>query len=619
MSAFLTAASAAPPAGGAALGQIIGASAAATLLTVALLIFGLGHRSGRIRHLGRLAAFSERVSGMPGWVALPCAIATGGLLLAVFGLYYDISLHIDNGRDPGPLANPAHYFILAGLFGIFSAGWISIVLPTAPPGRAAVRLAGDWYAPVSGLLLLGCSSFAMIGFPLDDVWHRLFGQDVTLWGPTHLMMLTGAGMSLIGIHGLLSEGRAATRDGDGPRVRNRSAALLSGPRAAIVQRVLACGGLLAGLSIYQGEFDFGVPQFRLLFHPVLIALAAATALVAARLLAGRGGALAAAVFFLALRGVLSLLVGPLLGQTTPHFPIYLASAAGIEVLALALAPRRRPYAFALGAGVIAGSLGTLSEYGWSHVWMPIAWPAEILPQAILLSCAVGIAGGVIGAFLAGALMRRPEISGTRRSWALAGGSLAVIAAVIALLLGASTIHGRAVVTLGSVPGGGGVNATVRFVPASITHRADWILETAWQGHKGLVVAPLRRIADGVYTTTEPLPTSGSWKSVLRLHRGDGFASAPVYMPADSAIPVAGLPALTRSDRSLVADRTVLQRERKPGVSGWLWHTAGVIVLVLSLALMLLLGRGLVRLSDPPPRAPSSGTRGAARGDLVVAS
>ena len=35
-------------------------------------------------------------------------------------MYWDISLHIDAGRDAGPLANPAHYLILAGLFGIFS-------------------------------------------------------------------------------------------------------------------------------------------------------------------------------------------------------------------------------------------------------------------------------------------------------------------------------------------------------------------------------------------------------------------------------------------------------------------------------------------------------------------
>ena len=108
-------------------------------------------------------------------------------------MYWDISLHIDVGRDPGPLANPAHYLILAGLFGIFSAGYFAICLPKERPGPAAVRIAGDWYAPVGGVLIAACGAFALIGFPLDDIWHRLFGQDVTLWGPTHLMLIGGAG------------------------------------------------------------------------------------------------------------------------------------------------------------------------------------------------------------------------------------------------------------------------------------------------------------------------------------------------------------------------------------------------------------------------------------------
>jgi len=70
-----------------------------------------------------------------------------------------------------------------------------------------------------------------------------------------------------------------------------------------------------GLSIYQGEFDFGVPQFRLLFAPVLIAVAASIALVLARILIGRGAALGAVAFFIGLRGILALLdsdhVGPM--------------------------------------------------------------------------------------------------------------------------------------------------------------------------------------------------------------------------------------------------------------------------------------------------------------------
>ena len=50
------------------------------------------------------------------------------LLVAVLGMYWDISLHIDNGRDAGPLANPAHYLILVGLYGTLAAGALSIAL-----------------------------------------------------------------------------------------------------------------------------------------------------------------------------------------------------------------------------------------------------------------------------------------------------------------------------------------------------------------------------------------------------------------------------------------------------------------------------------------------------------
>ena len=70
-----------------------------------------------------------------------------------------------------------------------------------------MRISGDWYAPLGGVAMLAASAFALIGFPLDDVWHRIFGQDVTLWGPTHLMLIGGAGLTLIGSSILIVEGR----------------------------------------------------------------------------------------------------------------------------------------------------------------------------------------------------------------------------------------------------------------------------------------------------------------------------------------------------------------------------------------------------------------------------
>src|ERR1700710_1357269 len=114
-----------------------------------------GHRTGRLGLLGRAAEVSGRIGGLPGWAALPTVVATVSLLVALLGMYWDISLHIDVGRDAGPLANPAHYLILAGLYGVFTSGVLAMTLAPAGsrPGPAPVRLTGDWYAPIGGLLI----------------------------------------------------------------------------------------------------------------------------------------------------------------------------------------------------------------------------------------------------------------------------------------------------------------------------------------------------------------------------------------------------------------------------------------------------------------------------------
>src|SRR4051812_48285380 len=123
LNTVLTFVAAAKPAGGAATGEVVGATAAAMVLTAAVLGLGMAHRSGRTKLLKVAAEHSAKISGLPTWAALPVGFASVSLLIALFGMYWDISLHIDQGRDQGPLANPAHYFILAGLFGIFIAGF----------------------------------------------------------------------------------------------------------------------------------------------------------------------------------------------------------------------------------------------------------------------------------------------------------------------------------------------------------------------------------------------------------------------------------------------------------------------------------------------------------------
>src|SRR5215203_1659452 len=413
-------AAASPPAGGAEIAQIVIATVAASIVTAALLFLGVGHRTGLTQILQRLSDHAERVSGLPGWVSFPSLIATVSLVTAVFGMYWDISLHIDNGRDAGPLANPAHYFILVGLFGIFSAGFFAMVLPLERPSTVAVRLGRDWWAPLGGVLICACGAFSLIGFPLDDVWHRLFGQDVTLWGPTHLMLVGGAVLALLGIAVLAVEGQRANAALAEPRAEHRSATL--------ARTVAMTGGLLIGLSTFQAEFDFGVPQFRLVFQPMLIMFAAGMALVVARSYGGRGSALGSVGFFLLLRAGLSIFIGPGMGETVPHFPLYIVEALVVEAVALRVSPKQ-PLRFGLWAGLGIGTIGLAAEWGWSQLWMPLPWTAALFPEGAVIGLAAALSGGVIGAWIAAHLSVEPGLRRPGLRWAAIGGA-AVIAAMV---------------------------------------------------------------------------------------------------------------------------------------------------------------------------------------------
>ena len=585
----------APPAGGAELGQIVIATVAATIVTCALLYLGLGHRSGRVKILQRLADHSERVSGFPGWVAFPSAVATVSLLTAVFGMYWDISLHIDNGRDPGPLANPAHYFILAGLFGIFSAGFFAMVLPKEKPSTVAIRIGRDWWAPLGGVLICACGAFSLIGFPLDDIWHRLFGQDVTLWGPTHLMLIGGAAMTLIGIAVLSVEGMRANAAA--------SSSLRELVHTRLARAIALTGGLMLGLSTFQAEFDFGVPQFQLVFQPIMLMLAAGVGLVLARVYAGRGAALGAALFFIALRGGLAVLIGPVLGQTTPHFPLYIAEALVVEAVAFWV-PTRKPLAFGLAAGIGIGTIGLTAEWAWSHLWMPLPWPEAALPEAALLGFAAAIAGSTLGAWIGTHLSPDPlERSPLLRRAALC--SAAVVAALVGYGLFTQTQQGvSAQVALHQVGGSAGreVEATVRLSPPDAAANAEWFDVTAWQGG-GLVVDPLKRIGDGVYRTTEPIPVHGNWKAMIRLHEGNSLTAMPIYLPRDAAIPVGEVPAPDHFTRAFGNEHKLLQREQKGG-SPLLVAIAYSTVAGITLSLLALLAWALHRLAVggmPSPR------------------
>ena len=582
--AFAQGGTGSPPAGGGGLGEVIAGTVAAIVITAGMLAVVLGHRSGRIKTVGRLGALAERITGLPAWASLPLAVLGGSLITAVFGMYWDIATHIDAGRDAGPFANASHYFILVGLFGVFFAGLLAIFMPLERPGAAALSLPGGLQAPLGGFLILVCASFALLAFPLDDMWHRIFGQDVTLWGPTHLVLFGAASLSTLGALILIAEGIHASRE--------QRPGQVSGPVRAL--QIALAGAFLIGLSTFQGEFDYAVPQFRLVWHPILLMLASSVALVAARVYAGRGAALGAVAMFLAVRGALSILVGPTFGHTTLHFPLYIVEALVVEAVTLRI-PRERPITLGLVAGVLIGTVGLAAEWAWSYVWWTIEWPASLLPEGLMAGFVAAVAGGVIGGLIGRALSAGEIAPRPVPRLALPA---ALVAAVAVLVYAAPIADGqriRATVALHEVTPAPqrNVHARVTLDPPDAAEGAQWFNATAWQGQEGRsVVTDLVQVAPGTYRTQEPIPVYGSWKTTLRLHQGNAVQGVGVYFPADPAIPVGATPAQPRFTREFVRDVELLQREQKPGVPGALVLLAYVTVLLIGLALYTSMGWGL---------------------------
>ena len=241
---------------------------------------------------------------------------------------------------------------------------------------------------------------------------------------------------------------------------------------------------------------------------------------------------------------------------------------------------------------------------WSHVWMPVEWPTDRLLSMIAVALPVSIAAGILGAFLADGLRGRLS-QGRGVARLVPAGAVVVIAVVFAILLPTSVPSGASVqLTLSQRTGGDRPEAvvTAKFTPANVADKADWVRYIAWQGEEPLRGAQLTRISEGVYRTPVAVPIYGSWKTAIRVQNKDVLVGAPVYLPADPGIPVAGVPARPNVVRPMIADRKLLQRERKDDVPTWLWTVAGMVVGLLCASLLGLLGWGLRRISRPDEAA-----------------
>jgi hypothetical protein len=223
------------------------------------------------------------------WILFAAHVVTG------WGTQWDIQWHLRIGRDSFWIA--PHVITYSGVtaivlvsFGVLA--WTTArALGGADGGPGTVRVLGFTGTPGYHLAAWGIG-LTVLAAPIDDLWHRLFGLDVTLWSPPHLLGLLGGIINAAACWLIARETYSA------------------GSRARVVAIVLAGALVYGGISIglqpsIRIAYTYG--GIRFFTYPILEALLAPLALVATARLSRLRVAPVVALLVVLLTGVVALL------------------------------------------------------------------------------------------------------------------------------------------------------------------------------------------------------------------------------------------------------------------------------------------------------------------------
>ncbi len=556
----------------------------------------------------RFTAALERRTGYAAWSVVGSVSGLVLLGIAMVGLYWDVAWHIDLGRDKEVLS-PPHLLILTALTGLIGVALLTIATATATGADVRLRL-GRWRLPWSALLLLAFRVGGLVAFVLDSLWHDAYGVDVTLLSPPHLGLLASGSLSAVALWLMLAEGRPRPNAAP-PAPQGRSGAVPPAPQGRSGLRplgralhVMTLASVLIGLSTYQAEYDYGVPLFPVVLLPVLVLAAAGLGLTTARLALGPGGALAAAVGFLVLRGALAPVIGGL-GHVMPRTAAYLPAAVAIELVAWRFGTRNR-LRFALASGALLATVGLAGEWAWAATAGGHHLAAASWPLAATLAAGAAFGAAVLGTALAGSRLPRGAL--------VAAGALLVVAVAVPTQRQVGRVE--AIVAIDRLDGDAVVDVEVR--PRDAARSADLFEVWSAQGG-GRIQATLREVGPGRYRASRPVPVGGDWKTLVALYRGREVMATPIHLPADPDIGADEVPAQPLRQADFRSMSSVLLREAHdgPAVTAIAAYATLAILLAVWLYLMTrsrtLFGPRPTRTTDraepraltpPPDRAPT---------------
>lgn len=137
-----------------------------------------------------------------------------GAIIFFVGVTWDIQWHNVVGRDRTLI--PPHVMMLCGVALIGLAALYAVLVETMQVRRDTASVVArtsfaDMFHGPSGAYIAGFGALASaIAFPLDAYWHALYGVDVEIWAPFHVMIIGGMVLAALGaVYMLLSAAHIA--------------------------------------------------------------------------------------------------------------------------------------------------------------------------------------------------------------------------------------------------------------------------------------------------------------------------------------------------------------------------------------------------------------------------